>query len=176
MPQPRPPPAAPGTGRALPLPSVCPEEVRGAATALGCDDHRGCRPLGCGASWAGRCSSYPVDGYLVGLEERRGNSRSSLRRQTAGRGYRRHRPARPGLRLTGGQRGEKTNSLQLKPGGQRATLPCSRCCESAALQAACPRLDTKGAPCKVFVVTNTFAPRNQLHVSLVFQAGLQKPP
>lgn len=42
---PRPPPAAPGTGRAFPLPSVCPAEVRGAATALGCDDHRGCQPL-----------------------------------------------------------------------------------------------------------------------------------
>ena len=177
VPQPQPPPAAPGTGRALPLPSVCPAEVRGAATALGCDDHRGCRPLGRGARWAGRCSSYPVDRYLVGLGERRESSRSSLRRQTAGRGYRLDTGRRvPGCDSPEGREERRPTASSRNQGGKEPTLPCSRCCESAALQAACPRLDMQGAPWKVFVVTNTFAPRNQLHVSLGFQPGLQKPP
>lgn len=120
---PRPPPAAPGTGRAFPLPSVCPAEVRGSCHGAGLRRSQGlsASPRPAGPAGQGDAARTPWIGYLVGHEERRENSRSSLRRQTAGRGVQ----TVPGCDSQEGREERRPTASSRNQGGKESTLPCS---------------------------------------------------
>lgn len=128
VPQPRPPPAAPGTGRALPLPSMCLAEVRGAATALGCDDHRGCQPLlGPRGQLGGEMQLVPRGSVTLWATRREGKTAgaASEGRQRGG-GYRLDTGRRvPGCDSQEGREERRPTASSRNQEGKESTLPCS---------------------------------------------------
>lgn len=78
-------------------------------------------PRPAGPAGQGDAARTPWIGYLVGHEERRENSRSSLRRQTAGRGVQ----TVPGCDSQEGREERRPTASSRNQGGKESTLPCS---------------------------------------------------